>query len=112
MAQINLRLDDSVVKSFHKFCHRYDIKGYTLLGMIVKVYARVEELRENLDNGLMTREDALLKLGALIEELRQVSRIDREFLYTVDDLAKRLGISPADLGFDLAFLKLMQENKP
>ena len=99
MAQINLRLDDNVVKNFHKFCDRYDIKGYTLLGMIVKAYAGAEELREKFDNRVMSKEDALLKLGGLMRELQQVSRVNHEFTDTMADLTKKFGISLADLGF-------------
>jgi hypothetical protein len=99
MAQINLRLDDNIVRNFHKFCDRYDIKGYTLLGMIVKTYAGAEELREKFDNGVMSKEDALLKLGGLMRELQQVSRINHEFTGMMADLTKKFGISLADLGF-------------
>lgn len=99
MAQINLRLDDNVVKNFHKFCDRYDIKGYTLLGMIVKSYAGAEELKGKFDNRVMSKEDALLKLGGLMRELQQVSRVNHEFTDTMADLTKKFGISLTDLGF-------------
>ena len=99
MAQINLRLDDNVVKNFHKFCDRYDIKGYTLLGMIVKAYAGAEELREKFDNRVMSKEDALLKLGGLMRELQQVSRVNHGFTDTMVDLTKDFGISLTALGF-------------
>jgi len=99
MAQINLRLDDNVVKNFHKFCDRYDIKGYTLLGMIVKSYAGAEELKEKFDSRVMSKEDALLKLGGLMRELQQVSRVNHEFTDTMADLTKKFGISLTDLGF-------------
>ena len=99
MAQINLRLDDNVVKNFHKFCDRYDIKGYTLLGMIVKAYAGAEELREKFDNRAMSKEDALLKLGGLMRELQQVSRVNHEFTDKMAALTKKFGIRLTDLGF-------------
>jgi len=99
MAQINLRLDDNVVKNFHKCCDRYGIKGYTLLGMIVKAYAGAEELREKFNNSVMSKEDALLKLGGLMRELQQVSRVNHEFTDTMADLTKKFGIRLTDLGF-------------
>ena len=99
MAQINLRLDDNVVKNFHKFCDKYDIKGYTLLGMIVKAYAGAEEIREQFDTGVITKEDALLKLGGLMRELQQVSRVNHEFAGSMADLAKKFGISLTNLGY-------------
>jgi len=99
MAQINLRLDDNVVKNFHKCCDRYDIKGYTLLGMIVKAYAGAEELREKFDNRVMSKEDALLKLGGLMRELQQVSRVNHEFTGMMAELTKKFGIRLTDLGF-------------
>ena len=99
MAQINLRLDDNIVRNFHKFCDRCDIKGYTLLGMIVKAYAGAEELRDKFDNEVMNKEDALLKLGGLVKELQQVSRVNHEFTGMMADLTKEFGISLADLGF-------------
>jgi len=99
MAQINLRLDDDIVKNFHKFCDRYDIKGYTLLGMMVKAYAGAEELKEKFDSGVISKEDALLRLGGLMKELQQVSRLNHEFADTMADLTKKFGISLTDLGF-------------
>ena len=99
MAQINLRLDDNVVRNFHKFCESSHIKGYALLGSIVKAYAGAEELRERFDTGVISKEDALLKLGGLMRELQQVSRVNHKFTGSMADLAKKFGISLADLGF-------------
>lgn len=99
MAQINLRLDDKVVQNFHKFCENSGIKGYTLLKMVVRAYAGTQELREKFDSGEMSKEDALLGLGGLMRELREVARVNHEFTSTMADLAKKFGISLTDLGF-------------
>ncbi len=99
MAQINLRLNENVVKNFHKFCERSHIKGYALLGSIVKAYAGAGEIREQFDTGVISKEDALLKLGGLMKELQQVSRVNHDFTSTMADLTKKFGISLADLGF-------------
>ena len=98
MAQINLRLDDNVIKNFHKFCDNSGIKGYTLLGMIVRAYAGAQELREKFDSGEIGKEDALLKLGGLMRELQEVARVNHKFTSTMADLTKKFGITLADLG--------------
>ena len=99
MMQINLRLEDDIVKNFHKFCGNFGIKGYTLLSMIVRAYAGAQELKEGFESGKLSKEDALLKAGALMRELREVARLNGEFTSTMDGLAKQFGITLADLGF-------------
>ncbi len=99
MAQINLRLDDDVVKNFHRFCENSGTKGYTLLSSMVTALAGTQELKDKFDSGQMSKEDALLKLGSLMRQFQEVARVNHEFTSMMADLTKKFGITIADLGF-------------
>jgi len=98
MKQMNIRLDGKIIDDFHAFCERCDIKGYTLLNTTIKSFAGAEEILQGIDNKTITKQGALLKLGTILSELQEVSRVNGEFTNTLNRLTKKFGIKITDLG--------------
>lgn len=93
MKQLNLRVEDEILKAFYDFCKKQGTTPYQLLGSIVSFYGRAMILRSRMDENKISQEEALIELGHILEDVRRFARANGEFREAVTSLLKPYGIT-------------------
>lgn len=91
--ELSFRVEPELANAFRRYCADQGFKPYSLLGEIVRGYARSQLALEAMKEGRMTEAGALEVVAALVKDFERMAKINGTFRQIAIEAAAKFGVN-------------------
>lgn len=95
--QVNVQVQEELAEGYFRFCREQGISPYNLLVTIISFYGRGQLVKELVDKGEITPDEAFIELGKIMTDAKKMAKANGEFQAALNELLKPYNVSISEI---------------